>query len=75
MCCCRPFHSRCTCAVFRCTSSWDGFPYDSAVTSGRRSLEALCEAATSVLVDGASGPSNGSAWAHRHLLREDKDSV
>ena len=75
MCCCRPFHSRYTCAMFRCTSSWDGSPYDSAVTPGRWSLDALCEAATSVAVGGASGSSNGSAQAHRHLLREDMDSV
>ena len=38
-------------------------------------LLSAVEAATSVAVGGASGPSNGSARAHRHLLREDKDSV
>ena len=40
-----------------------------------RSLGVLCVAATSVAVGGALGPSDGSAQAHRHLLREDRDPV
>ena len=69
--------------MFRCTSGWDGChnlsgghdPYDRAVTPGRRSLGVRCVAATSVTMGGASGPSNESAMAHRHLLQEDQDSV
>ena len=83
MCCCRPFRSYYTSAVFGALVA--GMSVTASVEDviqmtvlphlGGWFIRAFCVAATGVAVGGASDLSNESALAHHHLLQEDQDSV